>query len=359
MNNKQFDYIIFIGRYQPFHDEHAEVLKKAHEYSDKVIVFIGSCNQPRSPKNPWVFAERKKMIEDYIVDWNYSFPCPSILMDTNLDILPLRDIKYNDQLWAAQVTDAVDKIITRDVWKNDHKIRIAIIGHSKDETSYYLKMFPQWKQIEHPLNENISATTIRKLYFEEMSNKFLKSAVPNNVLKFMDEFPDDIYVKIKNEYEFIKNYKKGWSVSPYPVKHVTVDALVVQSGHILLVTRKAAPGEGLIALPGGHLNVNERIVDGMIRELIEETKLKVPEKVLRGSIKKSEVFDAIDRSQIGRVITHAFLIELSPGELPHVKGSDDARKAAWYPISDLNDKLSEEMFFDDHRAIIDYFLGRG
>ncbi|HJZ23444.1 MAG TPA: bifunctional nicotinamide-nucleotide adenylyltransferase/Nudix hydroxylase, partial [Candidatus Babeliales bacterium] len=326
-----------------------------------------STNQPRTHKNPWVFEERKEMIEEYVTGWKNSVPNRYLRLETTLHILPARDIKYNNQLWAAKIDVAVNATISnlgyQEVWGDwgTRQPKIAIIGHDKDETSFYLKMFPQWKQIEYPMNENISASIIRQMYFEGMSKKFLEAAVPPNVLYFMENFPNQNptgYLAAKNNYDFCKKYQQGWAVAPYPVKHVTTDAVVVQSGHILLVTRNAEPGEGLLALPGGHLNVNERIVDAMIRELVEETRLKVPEKVLKGSIKQSEVFDAVDRSLIGRVITHAFYIELAPGELPPVKGSDDARKAAWYPISDLGTKLDEDVFFDDHWHIIQKMLGK-
>jgi len=96
--------------------------------------------------------------------------------------------------------------------------------------------------------------------------------------------------------------------------------------------------------------------DAALRELKEETGIKVPEKVLRGSIVSNRVFDAPDRSQRGRTITHAIHIALEDGEwnLPKVKGSDDAARAKWIPISRLN---SEEIF-EDHFDIIQYFLGK-
>ena len=142
-------------------------------------------------------------------------------------------------------------------------------------------------------------------------------------------------------------------ICSYPPTFVTTDAVVVQSGHILLIQRKAAPGKGLWALPGGFLNPRELIVDGILRELHEETKLKVPKPVLRGSITKREVFDDPGRSERGRIITHAALIQLPPGELPSVKGSDDARKAKWMPIADLR----EDVMFEDHYHIINHMLG--
>jgi bifunctional NMN adenylyltransferase/nudix hydrolase len=65
------------------------------------------------------------------------------------------------------------------------------------------------------------------------------------------------------------------------------------------------------------------------------------------------VFDAINRSSRGRTITHAFNIILPDGELPKVKGSDDAAIAKWIPLADLD----STMIFEDHLDIIEYFVG--
>jgi bifunctional NMN adenylyltransferase/nudix hydrolase len=157
------------------------------------------------------------------------------------------------------------------------------------------------------------------------------------------------YKNLCAENLFIKDYKKQWESSPYPPTFVTVDSLVTQSGHILLIKRKSAPGKGLWAIPGGFIKEDEKIVDSMIRELREETKIRVPAPVLKGSIIKSEVFDDPKRSMRGRTITHAFHIALPPNvELPPVKGSDDADKAVWFPISEVY----REMMYEDHYDII-------
>ncbi len=96
----------------------------------------------------------------------------------------------------------------------------------------------------------------------------------------------------------------------------------------------------------------------MIRELKEETQIKVPAAVLRGSIKSTHAFDYPQRSQRGRTVTFAYFIELEPSlkdGLPRVKGGDDAAKAFWLPLSALGEK--EEEFFEDHVSIIRFFLG--
>ena len=161
------------------------------------------------------------------------------------------------------------------------------------------------------------------------------------------------YLNLKEEFNYIEKYKQDWKSAPYPPTFVTVDSVVVQSGHILLIERGGNPGKGLLALPGGFLDQNEKMIDAAIRELREETGLKVPSPVLYGSCKQSHVFDHPLRSSRGRTITQAFYFELKnlPEGLPKVKGSDDARHAAWYPLS----KLQSTSMFEDHYAIIQHF----
>ena len=55
------------------------------------------------------------------------------------------------------------------------------------------------------------------------------------------------------EQAYIKRYKDIWADAPYAPTFVTTDAVVIQSGHVLLVKRRTAPGKGLWALPGGFL----------------------------------------------------------------------------------------------------------
>ena len=86
----------------------------------------------------------------------------------------------------------------------------------------------------------------------------------------------------------------------------------MQSGHVFVVRRKVHPGKGLLALPGGFLAANMTLEDNALKELKEETQIKVPVQVLRGSIKNQKAFDYPERSQRGRTVTFAYYIELEP-----------------------------------------------
>lgn len=346
MSQYTYDYLVFIGRFQPFHTEHKSVIEQALKISDKVIVLVGSARQPRTIKNPWNYIERAGTIFDGL----------DLQGEDKKRVItaPIRDFLYNDNAWANYVQNTVSDCITRDGWRAG-PTKVGIIGYDKDETSYYLKMFPQWGDpIPHQFNELLSATDIRHIYFEEMSPRYIKSTVPESVFKFMMDFKNKPeYTQLKKQHEVVKNYQKGYDNTPHKVQFITSDAVIVQSGHVLLVVRGAEPGEGLLALPGGYLNPKERIVDCLIRELREETKIKVPEPVLRGNIKAEKVFDHPNRDLRGRIVTHSYLIELPPGKLPPIKGGDDARSAHWVPFN----QVDEEQMFADHYHIIDYYIG--
>jgi bifunctional NMN adenylyltransferase/nudix hydrolase len=260
------------------------------------------------------------------------------------------DTIYNDQAWAVRVQAIVNKHFKF----ND---KVGIIGHKKDDSSFYLDMFPQWGYENVELIEFLSAVDIRDLYFKrDVNMNFIKGVVPETTFDFLDQFrttPE--YEQIIREREFVATYKKQYASLPYPPIFSTADAVVIQSGHVLMIRRRAEPGKGLWALPGGYVNANtdKSVEDAAIRELREETQIKVPAPVLRGSIVRSKVFDAIDRSPRGRIITHAFHIVLPDGELPKVKGSDDAEKARWVPIAEVR----REDCFEDHYEILQHFVG--
>lgn len=336
--SNQYKTAVFICRAQPLHLAHLEIIKRCTALADNLVIVVGSSYQPRTFKNPFTFNERADMIRSATAG-----------LSLNIHIEPCVDSIYNDQAWAVRVQSIVSKHHT----EGD----IALVGHKKDQSSAYLDMFPQWKLEEIDRIEPLSAVDIRELYFKpDVNMKFIRGVVPESTFQFLEKFRETSeYQQVIEERLFIDKYRQQYASLPYPPIFVTADAVVIQSGHVLMIKRRSEPGKGLWALPGGFVNAltDKSVEDAAIRELREETRIKVPAPVLRGSIVRSRVFDAVDRSARGRTITHAYHISLPDGELPRVKGQDDAEKARWVPIAEVK---SEECF-NDHYEILQHFLG--
>lgn len=351
------DALVFIGRFQPFHNGHKAVIETALKQAKEVVIVVGSSFAARNIRNPFTFQERKAMIEACFTEpqhFTYEGAQGRVKVP-RVKVVPVSDYPYDDNKWVNAIQKLVDETVP-------HAHDVGLIGHSKDSTSYYLNIFPRWKNhVEVADVGGINATDIRKCLFENGRDAIITH---DRIAFFTPPETQDILRKVtltkewtvlEQEYQMVKKYKEAWKSAPFPPTFMTVDAVVVQSGHILLVKRGDMPGKGLWALPGGFLNQEETMLDGAIRELKEETKIKVPVPVLKGSIKESKTFDAPNRSSRGRTITQAFFIDLGVGELPKVKGSDDAEKAFWVPFN----QIKQEKMFEDHFHIIDNFINIG
>jgi bifunctional NMN adenylyltransferase/nudix hydrolase len=333
-NTYQFG--VYIGRFQPFHHGHLRSIEFALTKVDKLIIVLGSHQIAMNIRNPWSTSERAELIEQ----------CLSAKQRDRVTFLPMHDWLDRDNKWLTSIKQQVAEI-------TGENRSIAIFGHNKDSSSYYLDLFPEWDLIETGNYAGLNSTSIRAAYFDRQ--EYSADSVPAPIDRFLQNFmATNRYQILCAEYQFIKKYQEIWSVAPYPPIFVTTDAVVVQAGHVLVIRRKASPGKGLIALPGGFLNPDETLVNGMLRELAEETCLDVPTTILRDSIVNVHVFDHPQRSLRGRTITHAYFIQLQGEELPQVQGSDDAEKAWWISFADL--AAQEDCIYEDHFQIIQYFI---
>lgn len=163
------------------------------------------------------------------------------------------------------------------------------------------------------------------------------------------------FARLREEWRQVDREKKVWSAVPYPVTLVTVDAVVRSGGHVLLIERGRPPGRGLLALPGGFLEREDTVLQSALRELVEETGLPMTALAMRERLRGVKVFDHPERSQRGRVVTHAHFFDLGEAAPPPVRGGDDAAAARWVPIAELG--AMESRLHDDHFHVIDEFLG--
>jgi bifunctional NMN adenylyltransferase/nudix hydrolase len=280
-----------------------------------------------------------------------------------ISFIRANDYFYNDNMWITSVQEKMNEATHGS--KN-----ISLFGTQKDSSSFYLDLFPQWKRELVKYEAGIDATSIRDLYFTLNLRDITRFVHPNVYEKLRNDMminavtPRDSFMDLKNEYEYIENYKAQWKGAPFPPTFTTADAVVVQSGHVLVVRRRSYPGKGLIALPGGFLEtqgkngkpIDRSLEQCALRELREETRIKMTKQELKAAIVDDKVFDHPERSLRGRTITHAFCMSLGHGSLAKVQGEDDADKAWWMSLREV--MTSEEKFFEDHFHIINHFVNK-
>ena len=411
MSKKKFYLGVVIGRFQPVHLGHKEVLRAAMMQCEHLLVLAGSVNRPLSPKNPFTFQQRKVLIDLTTAEKDM----PEV---GSVTVAPLND-NFLDSVWTTDVRRNVDRALKSAMCIDGETGKVALFGHNKDESSYYLNEFPEWEAVEVPNVRDLNAADIRRNLFdiyrptdhtflrriekyakkhmpmiaEELTRNlsgFLAAAIGGQGLPFIDtpearqacseafrevdlyaiktDVPEPVYAFLQRyvkseeyltqclETQFYKSYDMSWGLAPFPSLFVTTDAVVTWKGHVLLIKRKAHPGKGQWALPGGFLEHTITIRRNIIKELREETRIAVPNHLLDKCIVDIDVFEDPRRSLRGRIITHAGHVVLDNilDVLPEVRGDDDAEQARWFTYAEILDCMDQ--LFDDHSDIIKRFV---
>jgi bifunctional NMN adenylyltransferase/nudix hydrolase len=343
MSDTKYDWAVCIGRFQVFHHGQLALLRRALALAPQCAVLIGSAWQARSPRNPFGWQERADMIRLALTDDERA----------RVHFAPLRD-HYDEQRWVAQAQAAVARL------SGGGGPRIALVGHRKDPTSEYLNDFPDWVLQDVGRQGELHGKALRAALFTgasvEASLAAMRDQVPGSTVDFLRAWAQLPHLeRLRAEWQELAQEHDKWAGSPYPPVFVTVDAIVRVGDHVLLIRRGRAPGRGLLAVPGGFIEQRETACQSALRELEEETGLRLLPSEMAHALKATRVFDHPDRSQRGRVITHAFHFDLGGRRRPDIHGSDDAAEAMWVPVAGL--AALEDQFHDDHFHLLDAFLG--
>ncbi|KAF0811599.1 Bifunctional NMN adenylyltransferase/Nudix hydrolase [Andreprevotia sp. IGB-42] len=337
----QTDTLVYIGRFQPFHNGHLAMLQQALSLAGKVVLVLGSAGAARSSKNPFSFDERKAMITAALAAWDAS-------RVADIRFVGVRDY-YDGQRWVAAVQQAVAAVVPA-------VASVGLFGHFKDASSSYLGDFPAWPLVHQASFGQLNAADLRRQWFEVGGDTAaIATQLPAALVSFLQQFAGSTaFADLQAEYRYLQHYRQVWSAAPYPPVFVTVDAVVHCCGHVLLIRRAGQPGRGNWALPGGFLDQHERVFDAAVRELNEETRLDVTPAALRSACADQALFDHPDRSLRGRTLSHAFYFKLPLAQLPAITAADDAASAQWMPVQQL--VAMESTLFEDHLMILDRFL---
>jgi 8-oxo-dGTP diphosphatase len=110
-----------------------------------------------------------------------------------------------------------------------------------------------------------------------------------------------------------------------------VGAVIFSGKSILLVRRRNEPSKDMWGLPGGVVELGERVEDAIVREVEEETGIRVRPLMLL------TVLDSIRRDGEGRIRFHYILSEFLCEEVEgKLKASTDASDAGWFPVDELD-----------------------
>ncbi len=124
---------------------------------------------------------------------------------------------------------------------------------------------------------------------------------------------------------------------------MTADCVVItkeEDAKVLLIQRRDNPYKGCWAFPGGFMEIDETTEQCAIRELEEETGLKL------NKLHQIGAYSKVDRDPRGRTITVAYLIIIDE-PLP-VTGLDDAANAKWWSLASL-----PQLAFDHDEILTD------
>jgi len=117
---------------------------------------------------------------------------------------------------------------------------------------------------------------------------------------------------------------------------LTVDALIIYEGKIVLIRRKNLPFKGLYALPGGFVEVGETVEQAAMREAKEETGLDIK------LIKLLGVYSDPSRDPRGHTVSLCYLA-VGSGNL---KAGSDAKDTGLFSPEEI-----PELAFDHNKII--------
>lgn len=180
MKLNNLTYGVLISRCQPLHQGHIDVIKKALEENDRVLLLIGSADKSGTERNPFDAEARREMfyaLEDYLDTDRINFMC---LDDWSDD----KDIPYESSVGSTNSDyDSVSK-----EWGSWLYYSIVNQIRRKDFTLYYNdnpaiinSWFPQHIRnrikVESMERSEYSSSIIRKKLLE-CDLDYLKRAIP-------------------------------------------------------------------------------------------------------------------------------------------------------------------------------------
>ncbi|HLB70653.1 MAG: NUDIX hydrolase [Candidatus Methanoperedens sp.] len=117
---------------------------------------------------------------------------------------------------------------------------------------------------------------------------------------------------------------------------LTVDALIIYEGKLVLIKRRNPPFQDQFALPGGFVEIGETVENAVIREAREETGLEIE------LIKFLGVYSDPSRDPRGHTVSICYLSKGSG----NIKAGSDAKDIRLFDLDEI-----PELAFDHNKII--------
>jgi len=150
---------LYLGRFQPYHLGHHQVLRQIANEVDEIIVGIGSAQKSHEIENPFTAGERVLMVSSALLEFNIRHY-----------VIPIEDIQRNS-LWVSHVKSMVPPF---DIAYTNNPLVIELLS----EAGIEVKQSPLFKR------NNYSGTEIRRRMLE--GDKW-EHFVPERVVEIIRE----------------------------------------------------------------------------------------------------------------------------------------------------------------------------
>jgi nicotinamide-nucleotide adenylyltransferase len=165
---------VFVGRFQPFHKGHLELIKKIVKEVDELVIIVGSSQYSHRLDNPFTAGERITMIRKALEEEGIQL--------SRIWIIPVPDV-HQHALWVSQIVGYSPKIDV--VYANEPLTR---------------RLFTEAGFRVEPIqliNRGVYlATEIRK---RMLTGENWEELVPSSVVNFIKEIDGDVRLRDLNK----------------------------------------------------------------------------------------------------------------------------------------------------------------
>ena len=183
---RDFELLVFIGRFQPFHLGHLSVVEYALERSNHLLIL---CGEGPLSFNIYGPSFTKKLIVESLTSEQKERVQISFIKDVcDLGSSRYSDPRPDNNKWVESVLQRVDE-----AFFNYRNQKIGLIGHQKDDSSYYLDLFPDWESVRSPNFKSLNATDIRERIDQSGLNYLLSDEADNHMTQATISLLIDFY----------------------------------------------------------------------------------------------------------------------------------------------------------------------